>query len=341
MATTALGFQNWFSTTLSSGITASDTTIYVNSLPTPNEGYLVLEPDSVSNREVIYYTSKGANYVTCPSAALGRGVDGSTAASHSSGVTVQMNVVAAHLEALQDGSALAETVSRSNGWYAGTSTWVYASATTFTVSATEAAFMSVGTKIWLTQTTSKYFYVTGVSGTTITVNAGSDYTVANAVITAPYYSNATTPFGFPTNFNYTPVWGSTGTAPALGDGTLAGTFNMQGKYVNFDFIWQAGSTSTYGTQSFTYTLPVTASTYYQSGTGPTNRSIPGSGYMEDNGVTGYLVICGLTNSTIGNTKITLRYINSAAGASGAIGATSPFTFANTDYIQFAGSYRVA
>jgi len=107
MATPNLGFQNFFTTTLASGITASDTTIYLNSLPTPSEGYLVIEPDSSTNKEIIYYTSKGANFVTLPSVAAGRGVGGTTAVSHSSGVTVQMNVVAEHFEALQDGTAFA------------------------------------------------------------------------------------------------------------------------------------------------------------------------------------------------------------------------------------------
>ena len=107
MATPNLGFQNFFTTTLASGITASDTTIYLNSLPTPSEGYLVIEPDSSTNKEIIYYTSKGANFVTLPSAAAGRGVGGTTAVSHSSGVTCQMNVVAEHFEALQDGTSIA------------------------------------------------------------------------------------------------------------------------------------------------------------------------------------------------------------------------------------------
>lgn len=81
--------------------------MYLNSVPTPSEGYLVIEPDSAANREIIYYTSKGANYVTCPSVAAGRGVGGTSAAAHSSGVAVQMNVVAEHFEALQDGTAFA------------------------------------------------------------------------------------------------------------------------------------------------------------------------------------------------------------------------------------------
>ncbi len=107
MATPNLNFENFFTTTLASGITASDTTIYLNSLPTGSEGYLVIEPDSSTNKEIIYYTSKGANFVTLPSVAAGRGVGGTTAVSHSSGVTAQMNVVAEHFKALQDGTAFA------------------------------------------------------------------------------------------------------------------------------------------------------------------------------------------------------------------------------------------
>lgn len=105
MATNNLAFDNFFSTTLSSTITASDTTVYLNALPAASEGYLVIEPDSSSNREIIYYTSKGANFVTCPSAASGRGVGGTTAVSHNSGSTVQMNTVAEMFEEIQNGNA--------------------------------------------------------------------------------------------------------------------------------------------------------------------------------------------------------------------------------------------
>ena len=105
MSSNQLDWQNFFSTTLASTITASDTVIYLNSLPTPSEGFLVIEPDSTTGREIIYYTSKGVNYVTCPSVASGRGVGGTTAASHSSGATVQMNVVAEDLRGVQTGES--------------------------------------------------------------------------------------------------------------------------------------------------------------------------------------------------------------------------------------------
>ncbi|SRR6266498_291721 len=96
-----LGFQNFFSTELSSGITATDTTIPVNSLPDPSEGYLVIEPDSGGNREIIYYTSKTSNAVICPSVAAGRGVGGTSARSHNTNSTVKMNIAAEHFLALQ------------------------------------------------------------------------------------------------------------------------------------------------------------------------------------------------------------------------------------------------
>lgn len=107
MATIALRAQDFFSTTLSAGITASDTTISLNALPTGNEGYLVLEPDSSGQREIIYYTSKTSSAVVCPSVGAGRGVGGTTAKSHPINSTVKMNMTAEHFEALRDGTSLA------------------------------------------------------------------------------------------------------------------------------------------------------------------------------------------------------------------------------------------
>lgn len=107
MATSNLGFQNKFTTTLSAGISASDTTISLTTLPTPTEGYLILEPDSSTSWEEIYYTSKTGSAVVCPNVGTGRGVGGSTAASHSSGATVRMDSSAEMFIALQNGTGLA------------------------------------------------------------------------------------------------------------------------------------------------------------------------------------------------------------------------------------------
>ena len=138
---------------------------------------------------------------------------------------------------------------RANGWVPGSGTWTYASASTVTVPASDAACMSVGTKIWLTQTSSKYFYVTGVSGTTITVNAGSDYTVANASITSPYFSNVSSPFGFPTQFNFA------GAATGFSSTTVAiYRLSMVGNLVTL----VCGVSGTSNGTGFTITAPITS-----------------------------------------------------------------------------------
>src|SRR5258706_10228017 len=86
--TTNFDWQNNFTAHLTADITASATDIFLDSIPTPSESCLVIDPDTPANFEVIFYNSKTASKVVCPSAALGRGYDGSTAASHLTGTKV-------------------------------------------------------------------------------------------------------------------------------------------------------------------------------------------------------------------------------------------------------------
>ena len=124
--TTAITFQNFFSTTLSSDITSSATDIFLDTVPNGSEGFLVIEPES-SNREVIYYNSKTALKVVCPSAADGRGQDDTSAVAHSQGSTVIMAPIAAYFETLlslfttspQGWTALSGTFSVASGYNAG------------------------------------------------------------------------------------------------------------------------------------------------------------------------------------------------------------------------------
>lgn len=91
-----------------------------------------------------------------------------------------------------------------NGWSPAGETWTYASADdptyTFTISGDQTDKYSAGMRIKLTQTTVKYFIITAVSysspDTTITVYGGTDYDLANATITSPYYSPMKAPIGF-------------------------------------------------------------------------------------------------------------------------------------------------
>ena len=106
MATPALGFDNFYSGTLTGAISASSTTIGVTPTPTAQEGYMTIEADSSTNREIVYYTSVSGGNIVLPSVGAGRGVGGTTAVAHSSGVAIKMNTVAEMFEALQDFTAM-------------------------------------------------------------------------------------------------------------------------------------------------------------------------------------------------------------------------------------------
>jgi hypothetical protein len=87
------------------------------------------------------------------------------------------------------------------GWIEAGETWTYASAITFTISGDKTLKYNAGMKIKLSQTTAKYFIITKVEysnpNTTITIYGGTDYTLANAAITGPFYSVYKSPAGFP------------------------------------------------------------------------------------------------------------------------------------------------
>lgn len=94
-----------------------------------------------------------------------------------------------------------------DGWLSAQETWTYASADsptfTFTISGDKTTKYSAGMRIKLTQTTAKYFIITKVAysspNTTVTIYGGTDYTLANATITIPFYSREKAPAGFPLN----------------------------------------------------------------------------------------------------------------------------------------------
>lgn len=57
---------------------------------------------------------------------------------------------------------------------------------------------------------------------------------------------------------YTPSWLSSGVAPALGNGTITGRYIQIGKLVYVQIKLTIGSTSTFGTGSYFFDLPVGA-----------------------------------------------------------------------------------
>jgi len=97
----------------------------------------------------------------------------------------------------------AGTSASTDGWNSISATLTYSSADSPTFVATTSSDLTgsigVGSRIKLTQTTVKYFIVTAITSSTITLYGGTDYTLANAAITSPYSSLIKTPIGFITD----------------------------------------------------------------------------------------------------------------------------------------------
>src|SRR5579864_7885838 len=60
--------------------------------------------------------------------------------------------------------------------------------------------------------------------------------------------------------SYTPSWTGSSTNPSLGNGSLTGRYTQIGKVVLFSVVLTAGSTTTYGSGFWTFTLPIAVGT---------------------------------------------------------------------------------
>lgn len=100
--TSSLGMQNWYASTLSQSCGSTDTTLYITVVPSISEGYLVIDPNNTSTREVIHFTAVGAGTITIPTTG-DRGLDGTNAQSHAQGTDVELHYTTSYFTALQSG----------------------------------------------------------------------------------------------------------------------------------------------------------------------------------------------------------------------------------------------
>lgn len=219
-----------------------------------------------------------------------------------------------------------------DGWHYANEDWAYASATTITVPTGATSRYSVGDKISFYQSGSqKFFYITSVATTVLTVTGGSDYTVANATITQPRHSTHQTPFGFPGYLNFTP----TGTNWTIGSGALVSKFRMDGKRVHFWGNWTYGVGSAVGTTpGMSIPVPIDSSAVIS------NENLTyGSLHIQD---TGTLAIegCVRFDSTTVATFIAFNASGSYVGHS-TMTSTAPMTWTTGDKLQWNLTYPAA
>jgi hypothetical protein len=126
--------------------------------------------------------------------------------------------------------------------------------------------------------------------------------------------------------SYTPTWASSGTAPAIGNGAIVGAYTQIQKTVFFRIKLTAGSSTTYGTGSYTFTLPVSPVS------GVKWRF---DGYLFDSGSSAHYKIHGMAN---GSTTMNLW---TDASPVGSVGPTAPVTLATGDTIELQGWFEAA
>lgn len=123
--------------------------------------------------------------------------------------------------------------------------------------------------------------------------------------------------------SYTPTWSSSGTSPAIGNGSFSRSKYLQdGKIVRFQIGVVPGSTTTFGTGTYTFSLPVTAATAPPSGAFAVKALIGGVDYA------------GTATQTTKDAVVV--YFGSTL-----MTATAPGTFANGDWIIINGEYESA
>ncbi len=123
--------------------------------------------------------------------------------------------------------------------------------------------------------------------------------------------------------SYTPTWTSTGTAPVKNNGTLVGSYRQAGKTVHVRIHLTMGSSTTFGTGSYSLSLPVAPKTGLRQTIG---GAVIGSG-------TAWYAIVGWTDLAAGTSIVRMAHNN------GAVGTTSPVTFASTNEIVLNGTYE--
>lgn len=122
---------------------------------------------------------------------------------------------------------------------------------------------------------------------------------------------------------YTPTWTGSTTNPVIGNGTITGRYRRHGKTVTATINIAAGSTTTYGSGFWSFTLPFTADT--------TVSPIGSAQILDSSAGTVF------TGHVIHNSSTTMVVYSHNTTA--AIGSAVPMTWANNDTLRLTLTYE--
>lgn len=124
--------------------------------------------------------------------------------------------------------------------------------------------------------------------------------------------------------SYTPAWTAASVNPALGNGTLIGLASKRGRVVTVQLRLIAGTTTTFGTGVWYFSLPFVPSTTQQA---------VGAAHAVDSGTTNVVGVC--ETLTDGTARMQVYF-----DAANAAGAAVPFTWASGDELVATLTYFV-
>lgn len=125
-----------------------------------------------------------------------------------------------------------------------------------------------------------------------------------------------------TNVSYTPTWASSGTQPVLGNGSITGSYDRNGKDIHAYGQLVIGSTTTFGTGVYQFGLPF-------PNVGGTRMGVA---RILDSGTVFYT---GVTLTDTGQNYVEITFNNLSQQAQQGV----PITFAVNDVIQWDVTYR--
>lgn len=122
--------------------------------------------------------------------------------------------------------------------------------------------------------------------------------------------------------SFTPTWSGSTTNPTLGNGAYNNAYQLLGSTVNFRLNLTMGSTTTYGSGAYGWTLPLN----------PKNDTACAAVLVDASATQRYAATAWLTNASG-----IFRLLH--GGPSAGVAGTVPFTFAQSDQIIISGTYE--
>lgn len=126
---------------------------------------------------------------------------------------------------------------------------------------------------------------------------------------------------------YTPTFATSGTAPALGNGTLTGTYTREGGRISFTIELTVGSTTTFGTGELRFGVPV----------GRVVADVPEPGQCVIFDSSAAVRFIAVAESPGATAYIRLVY---GTGVGGLVSGTLPVALATGDTVRISGSYNL-